>query len=176
LIFSQTGRSERLVFEKLVPAHAVELASALTDPRVNAYFGSDWPNSLADVERHFARVSEGAGNRRPAQIWINHAVRLGQGGVHIGRIEATIQRDFAEVAYVFGKDFWGQGYATEATRWLQADCVARHNVKRFWATVSPQNQLSVRVLSRLGYVRSPKSEWPMLLSYDEGDLVYRLRI
>jgi len=66
----------------------------------------------------------------------------------------------SEVAYLFLKAFWGQGYGTEATRALVKECAPatiREGYKvegevlyRLTSTVRPDNPGSVRVLQKVG--------------------------
>ena len=92
----------------------------------------------------------------------------------IGRLEATIVAWRAEVAYLLGPRYWGQGYALEAMLAFQ-DLLAKHfRVDEFWATTHPANTRSIRLLVRMEY-EEVRESWPSLMSYDPGDLVYVLR-
>lgn len=162
--------SLRVTIEPLALRHSEELFAALDDPRVGRYLGGPDVTTLAALRARINRLEAGA----PAgsgQEWWNFAVLL-EGRV-IGRLEATLHHDVAEVAYVFGPPWWGQGLATESVGWLMAT-LAEHGVGEYWATVDPGNQASRRLLQRLGFVECPPSEAPELLSYDPGDLVLRL--
>jgi RimJ/RimL family protein N-acetyltransferase len=44
---------------------------------------------------------------------------------------------------------------------------------QFWATTVPQNTRSRRLLEACGYESVAPEAAPRLVSYDEGDLVYR---
>jgi len=161
------GATARLAIEPLRDDHAEALHAALSDERVGAYIGGpdveslDW---LRDRIRHLAEgPAPGSG-----QIWWNGVVLLD--GVVIGRVEATLHDGDAEVAYLLGPAWWGQGYATEAAAWL-LDELRAAGVRRAWATVDPRNAGSRGVLRRLGFAEVPAPQAPRLLSYDDGDLV-----
>jgi RimJ/RimL family protein N-acetyltransferase len=80
----------------------------------------------------------------------------------------------AEIAYLFGPRFWGQGYATEAMSVFQDHLRQNEHIAEFWATTAPTNTPSIRLLERLGYVPGITAR-PRLLSYEDGDLVFVLR-
>ena len=56
-----------------------------------------------------------------------------------------------EVGYWFGKEHWGQGYATEAVHAITAYAIEDRNMRRLWAAVFPGNEKSCNVLEKLGY-------------------------
>ena len=57
-------------------------------------------------------------------------------------------------------------------RWLEDRLREDGAATVLWATVQPGNERLIRLLTRLRYL--PLADgWPRLLSYDEGDLVFR---
>jgi RimJ/RimL family protein N-acetyltransferase len=161
----------RLRYEPLITEHAQALFPVLADPAVYRYIDDDIPTSVEELSKRFKQMSSGPPVNRTDELWWNYAVRLVESSLLIGRLEATIVQDRAEVAYLFGPAYWGQGYATEAMLWLHRQLQARTSASTFWATVRPENLRSIKLLRRLGYAQV--SEWPRLLSYDSGDAVYR---
>lgn len=79
----------------------------------------------------------------------------------------------AEVGYTFHPDFFGQGYATEASRKLVALAFEVAGVHRVYARCHPENEASWRVMERLGMRREAhfrghnfvKGEWDEELVY-----------
>jgi [ribosomal protein S5]-alanine N-acetyltransferase len=106
---------------------------------------------------------------------VNFALRLRKTGQLIGRVEATLTpaERRAEVAYLLGTPYWGQGYAFEAMTAFQSYLRSEEGIVDCWATTSPHNARSIRLLGRLGYQAS--ETWPKLQTNDEGDLVFVLR-
>ena len=166
-------RSRRLRFEPLQVEHAAPLEDALTDWRVSEHFIEVGPGSLDELRTQFAQMIKGPPAHIKGETWINFAVRLDRAPVFIGRVEATIQGAHAEIAYLIGSKFWGQGYGLEAASWIEKFCESEHAVTTFWVTVAPSNHRSIKLASRLGYHRCDKPASPYLTSYDPGDLVYR---
>jgi RimJ/RimL family protein N-acetyltransferase len=75
-----------------------------------------------------------------------------------------------ELAYELLRRTWGQGYATEASgaviRWAQVS-----GFPRLWATVRDWNVASRRVLEKLGFVETDRSEPDSI----HGDLLVTLK-
>ncbi len=164
-----------MCYERITISHAPELSAELCDPLVYAFVDDRVPPTPDELLASFSRMEAGPPASRASETWIDFAVRLKQSGLAIGRVQATVREDRAEMAYVFGRRHWGFGYAQEAMEWLQIHLRDAHDTSRFWATVSPENQRSIALLTRLGYTRMPKSCWPAkLLSYNDGDSVYFL--
>ena len=71
----------------------------------------------------------------------------------IGTVSITITRQShreGEVGYVFHPDYWGHGYATEATLRLLAFGFGELKLHRIYATCDPKNRASTRVLEKAG--------------------------
>jgi RimJ/RimL family protein N-acetyltransferase len=59
----------------------------------------------------------------------------------------------AEIGYMLGVDFWGQGYATEAARAVLGFGFETLAMHRIYAEALRDNQASIRVLEKLGMRR-----------------------
>lgn len=162
----------RLRMEDLGAEHAAALFPALADPRVNEHIGNVPPASVEQLGEDFARRSSGPPPHRSRERWLEFAVQLKTDGTWIGRLEATIYVDYAEVAYVFGAAHWGQGLASEGLAWLHEYVRSSCGVSKYWATTAPANERSIRLLLRSGYERVSLHEDRPLGSYDPGDEVF----
>lgn len=165
----QAGRTARLVVEPIDQQHAAGLFAALDDERVGRFIGGPDVTTL-DALRDRIRMLHAGPPADRDERWHNFVVLAGS--VVVGRVEATVHHGFAEIAYVFGPAYWGHGYAAEATAWL-LDALRNDGITTFWAAVVPENQASIALLERLGFGRADASG-VTLLSFDDGDLAYRL--
>jgi RimJ/RimL family protein N-acetyltransferase len=167
--------SERLRYESLTAEHAAKLFDVLTDPRVTEHIGGG-PSNLEAMQLEFRFLAAGPAQVRANDRWFNFACRLKEAPIYIGRIQATCYGEWAEIAYVFGVEWWGRGYATEATRWLEGHVAATVGVNDFWATVGPANARSIALLERLDYEETSRLPERPLASYEPGDRCFRKRI
>ena len=110
--------TSRLIIEPLAHEHAEGLVAALSDPSVGAYIGGPEVTTVEAQHQRIDQLAEGPGPERPNESWWNWAVRRRTDGLVLGYIQATGYGEWAEVAYVFGPATSGQGFATEAVRWL----------------------------------------------------------
>ena len=165
----QAGRTARLVIEPIDQQHAAGLFAALDDERVGRFIGGPDVTTLDALRDRIAALHAGPPAERDER-WYNAAVLAD--GVVVGRVEATVHHGIAEIAYVFGPAHWGNGYAAEATAWL-LDALRDDGITTFWAAVVPENQASIALLERLGFIRADASD-VTLFSFDDGDLTYRL--
>ena len=109
--------------------------------------------SLDDVR---ARIRHWESRQSPDrdEIWLNWTVRLKEEGAAIGRLQATVKEDTAEMAWVVGHRYRSLGYASEAS-----GCVARwlskyFNLREVRANIHPDNKASQRVAEKIGLSRS----------------------
>jgi RimJ/RimL family protein N-acetyltransferase len=65
------------------------------------------------------------------------------------RIKNPILRE-GDLGYAFNQLYWGQGYATEATRALIQFGFTKLKLHRLWATCDQKNRASARVLEKAG--------------------------
>jgi RimJ/RimL family protein N-acetyltransferase len=160
-----------LVFERLLPAHVDELAAVLRNDEVYRHIGGTPSPELfrLRMQRALAGPPPGRGDQR----WINYLARLEHTGAAIGRLEATVIGTNAEVAFLFDPTHWGAGHARRGLAWLHGAVEGEVGAVQFWATTVPENKRCQRLLEACGYEPVAPNAAPRLVSYDEGDLVYR---
>ncbi|MDZ4819777.1 MAG: GNAT family N-acetyltransferase [Planctomycetota bacterium] len=157
-----------LTYRPLTPADIPELAAVLRNSQVFQHIGG--VPSEAEFALGLQRAILGPPTERSSERWLNYVVRLTDTSQAIGRVEATLHHGIAEVAFLYGPEFWGKGYAYQGLTWLHEQF--QEEVSAFWATTTPANARSIKLLHRCGYVPAPTTNRPVLHSYDEGDLVF----
>lgn len=117
------------------------------DPQVCRFLA--WPchRSIADSRRFLetARLGWQDGSR------LSWAVEDESGLV--GMIGAELGRGGAGIGYVFAREVWGRGYASEALASLSAALLERTPLHSLWAFCVPENVASARVLEKCGFRR-----------------------
>ena len=168
-------RTDRLLIEPIDRTHAEGLFAALDDPRVGEHIGGPDVTTIEALRERIDHLAAGPRPEWPEDRWLNWVVRRAEDGVIIGRLEATTYPDgWAEVAYVFGPAYWGQGYAGEGARWMIEHLRGELGLGDLWAAVHPDNAASVRLLERLGFEARTPPPRRTLGSYDDVDLVFEL--
>lgn len=168
-------QSERLRYDPLDHQHADGLFAALDDERVGRYINGPDVTTLEALESRIEFLGAGHSPSNPEEQWVNVVVLRREDDVVVGRVEATVLGPRAEIAYVFGPSYWGQGYATEATRWLIDHLRARFDIQQIWASIHHENVASRRLVERVG-MRHVAPPTPALMSYDDGDVVFLLEV
>lgn len=141
--------SDRLVMRPIEASHAAAFWSLLRDPEL-AWIAQKPPRSEADVEARFARIAERTAPGR-AEEWLNWTVWTRDEERPLGIVEATVPAsNDVLIAYMFGPEARGLGYATEAVAvCLEAMRIA--GARSFTATIDIRNAPSLRLVRRLGF-------------------------
>ena len=80
------------------------------------------------------------------------AIELRRGGDVIGLTSCRRSVPHSvEIGYCLGKRWWGRGYMFEVLEMLLSALDADRQVYRVWATCSPDNERSARLLERAGF-------------------------
>jgi len=154
--------TDRLVLRAPVPEDAETLAPTYADPEVMRYVGDGRALTRAETERSVRRMIE----RWEADgFGLFTTVRKEDGAV-IGRVgllvwntdtwEPTTRAQAAEVptevevGYTLGRDFWGQGYATEAAGAVRDYALGGLGAERLIALIIHGNTASENVARKLG--------------------------
>lgn len=141
--------TERLELAPLKASDAEEMFSVLDDAQLYVYIGGE-PSTLDGLRIRYVKLEAGSGKR--SEVWVNWIVRLRTDGGAIGTVQATIAEEHepkAEVAWVIGVPWQGQGYASEAAGALVAWLRGR-GIRQICAHVHPDHRASQAVARRIG--------------------------
>lgn len=120
-----------------------------SDPDVTQYVA--WPRhtTITDSE-FFLKFSDHEWSRSSAGPYL---VRSRADGSLLGSTGLAFESDTtASTGYVFAKDAWGKGYATEALR-AMIDLARDLHVTRLYAICHTDHRASARVLEKCGFAR-----------------------
>jgi RimJ/RimL family protein N-acetyltransferase len=148
--------TSRLILLPLRPEHAAEMAATLGDPALHAFIGGA-PLGPRDLRARYERLA--AGSPDPTVSWCNWVIRVRDPDGLAGTVQATISGApalTAEVAWVVGTPWQGQGIATEAARALVA-WLGQRSVRTVIAHIHPGHAASAAVAAAAGL--SPTNHW-----------------
>ena len=147
-------RSARLRLVPLTVADAAEMAGVLSGAALYEFTGGT-PPGVGELRARYARQAAG---RSPdgQEEWHNWILRREPGGDAVGYVQATVtgatptgQGRRAEIAWVVGLAWQGQGYATEAAQalvtWLE-----QRGVRVIQAHIHPGHAASAAVARHAG--------------------------
>lgn len=140
--------TDRLLLTPLTAQDATEMVQVLGDPSLYAFTGGR-PPVLAELARRYESQQVGRSGDG-TELWHNWIVRLRADGAAIGYVQATIEAatGVAEVAWVIGTPWQGNGYAAEAAHGMVARLVA-DGTTRLVAHIHPKHHASAAVARRL---------------------------
>ena len=141
--------SARIRLVPLTVADAEEMVGVLSEPALYAFTGGG-PPSLDELRARYVRQAAGR-SADGREEWRNWILRREPGLDAVGYVQATITAagQCAEIAWVIGREWQGQGYATEAARALVAWLDAR-GVRVIQAHIHPGHAASAAVARRAG--------------------------
>jgi len=120
-----------------------------TDPEVTRYLIWEPHKEIEETNAFLKRAVDGwsTGNEFS---WV---ITSKESGELIGMAGLRV-RDFkADLGYVLGRRFWGNGFATEAVTPIAGWALAQPRIYRVWAMCDVENAASARVLEKVGMKR-----------------------
>lgn len=164
-IAAQLVTARRLILVPLRAEHADEMAAVLADPELYAFTGGS-PPTRQELRTRYERWT--AGSPDPAVSWCNWVIQLRGPRCLAGTVQATItsaDEPEAEVAWVVGTPWQGQGLATEAARALVA-WLGQQAIDTVIAHIHPRHQASAAVAAAAGLTPTGQLE--------DGEMRWRL--
>jgi ribosomal-protein-alanine N-acetyltransferase len=141
--------TERLVLRDITADDVEAIHAYAGDPEVCRYMV--WgPNTLEDTRAFVKEELEvlAAAEGKVYNKLVVDASGLVIGGTEIRVLSAEHRR--GEFGYVYRRDQWAQGYATEVARAMVAFGFGELGLERISATCDPRNHASARVLEKAG--------------------------
>ena len=137
----------RLMLAPIAVADAEEMARVLAAPELYAFTGGA-PESAHELTIRYARWV--VGSPRPEQTWLNLIIRERTTRAAVGYVQATVNPDIADIAWVIGLPWQRKGYAIEAAQALVATVAQTFPVERIRALIKAEHLASRRIAARLG--------------------------
>lgn len=146
-------QTERLLLRGLRQEDFEDYARFHADPDVVRYLSRS-PVSRTDAWRSLA-VMIGHWVLRGYGMW---GVERKSDGAFVGRVGLWNPEGWPglEVGWTLGKEFWGQGYATEAARAAMDFAFITQDISRLLSVIDVENLASQRVAERLGETRGER--------------------
>ena len=139
--------SERLILRQLTPEDAPDFFACYADPEVFRYSRHSEETSLQSATHTLSILFK----RHQERIMLCWAIVLKENQHFMGRIQMQSDEVHrAGVGYQLGKQYWGNGYATEALRAVIAYLFEQTTVNRIDAATWSENTASARVLEKAG--------------------------
>ncbi len=140
----QLFETDRLVVRQFTSADLDAFAALCADPHLMRYVGDGTTLPRAEVERWIGvcqRKYVDRGYGTSAVVEKRTGRFIGYCGVVGGAGHA-----FDELIYVYHRDTWGQGYATEAGRAMLDYVFGQSSLERIYATIYKENRASIKVV------------------------------
>jgi len=171
-------RSSRLELVLLAPEQLDAVASGdgtALSAALRATVSDEWLEEVGELARMRARQVR----ERPVDApWLLRAIVREEPAAeravigHLNFHAAPDQNGRVEIGYTLLPAARGNGYAIEAVRAMFDWATRIHGVRRFRASVAPENERSLNLIGKLGFVRTGEQWDP-----DDGlELVYELDV
>ena len=142
--------TRRLILRSLQPDDLDAFAEIYAHPDVVGFVGDGATASREETAEWLARTI----SRNHLEGWDMRSVVRAKDGVLLGRCGIAVQdidgKVEHEVGYVFGRPYWGRGYATEAATAVRDHALSDRGLTRLIALIAHQNEASKRVAHKLG--------------------------
>lgn len=141
-------KTERLLIRPVCPRDVNALIARRNDPEVAQY--QDWPVPCERVSAE--KIAAEDANGQAPNSWRMLTIADSEDTQVYGDVNMRIGSDgIAVVGYALAREFWGNGYATEAlnavVQWMFEEC----DVVRIDATIHPDHFRSGRMLENCGF-------------------------
>jgi [ribosomal protein S5]-alanine N-acetyltransferase len=141
--------SERLILRQVMPEDAADFLACQSDPDVFRYSGRSELTSL-EAARDWLNILF---KRHQEQTLLSWAIVLKEDQHFIGRFQledVSAENRRTGVGYLLGKQYWGNGYATEALCAVIAYLFEQTTVNRIDTFAWAENIASTRVMEKAG--------------------------
>ncbi len=160
-------QTPRLLLREFTPQDADALALVISDPETMRYYPAPYDRAgvVQWIERNRLRYqTDGVG------LWAMELIKTHDSEVHGSEVQKIIgdcgitrqqvEGEYLyEIGYHLGRDFWGQGLATEAAIACRDWAFAHLKTERLISLIRPENLPSRRVAERNGMTVWKEVNW-----------------
>jgi ribosomal-protein-alanine N-acetyltransferase len=140
--------TERLIIRPWDSDERIAFATLMSDPVVMHYVHAGLPFSQAEVEEYFTRQAR---NLAEHDVCMGAVVEKATGSIiGLAGTQPLGTTGDLEIGWIFARDAWGRGFATEAGAAAMKHVLETIGRKRVVAIIDPDNLPSKRVAARLG--------------------------
>jgi len=140
-------RTPRLTLRTARPDDLEEMHAVLSDPRATRWWSTP-PHGTLDQTRAWLDGMIANGPDHPDFVVELDGRVIGKAGFY----------EMPDVGYILHPDVWGRGLALEAVGAVIDHVFRSRDVETLTADVDPENAASIRLLERLGFVRTGSGE------------------
>jgi ribosomal-protein-alanine N-acetyltransferase len=145
-------QTSRLLLRDFVPGDFQAIYAYASDPEVTRFMFYG-PRDGADTSAYLQRMLHSQ-DERPRRIWELAVIRRADAQL-IGACDLTLADEQAgDLGYIFAREAWGQGYASEAAKAMVDVGFAQLHLERIVATCAIDHGASARVLEKAGLRRN----------------------
>lgn len=140
-------RTPRLTLRSARPDDLEAMHAVLSDPRATRWW-SDPPHESLERTRTWLDAMIANGPDHPDFVVELDGRGIGKAGFYV----------MPDIGYILHPDVWGRGLAAEAVGAVIDHVFRTHDLETLTADVDPENAASIRLLERLGFVRTGSGE------------------
>ena len=153
-------QSNRLRFRRYTPADYPFLESLVRDPDVVRYIGNGQVKNTEETKNFLDRILLGYGAGSGTGLLLLERKSDGKPIGHAGLIPQMVDGNHElEIGYWVAKDYWGEGYATEAATTLLEHGLKNLGRTRLISIIQPKNAASIRVAQKNGMTCEKRTEF-----------------
>lgn len=150
--------TDRLLFRRFVPEDLDDLFALYQDPEVVQHI-PDVSTTLEETGRELEWHRNGPPGYPDLGLWATIQKDTGRFIGRCGLLPWTIDgRDEVEVAFLFERAAWGQGFGTEAGRGILRYAREQLGIARLVCLVEHDNDASKRVAEKIGMAFEKEAE------------------
>ncbi len=147
-------RTKRLILRRFEDDDFKSLSSLMTDAETMLYTGFKKPQPVEKIRELLTKwQSEGTSS---LGVWA--VVQIDSNDFIGWSMLKVTNSDFPELGYMLSKQKWGMGYATELAAAILDHAFSILKFTKVLAVTSANNFASIRVLEKIGMLRSDENE------------------
>lgn len=141
--------TERLLLREITTDDAAFLLRLLNEPSFISNIGDRNVRTIEDAERYALNGPIASYEQHGFGLYLVVLKETGEAMGICGLVKREVFAD-ADIGYAFLPEYWGKGYAIEATAATKGYAFGQLGQRRLLAIVNPENESSIKLLKKLG--------------------------